>query len=118
MEREVHRSFRNVGPSVIQDFLVGCEDWEKKRIHKRKGLVVKPIVHTHMNSRGQVDLIDFQTQPNDEFEYIFSYQDHLTKRVSLRPLRKNTAEEVALELLDVFIWSPLYSTEWQWKKIS
>lgn len=102
MEREVQKLFKNVSRGTVVDFLVGCEDCQKKKGKKRKGLVVKPIIHSHMNSRGQLDLIDLQSDPDGEYRFIFNYQDHLTKFVTLRPLRTKTAEEVALVLLDVF----------------
>ncbi|XP_026464653.1 KRAB-A domain-containing protein 2-like [Ctenocephalides felis] len=54
-----------------------------------------------MNSRCQVDLIDLQTQPDDEFKFILNYQDHLTKFVVLRPLKSKTALEVANQLMDI-----------------
>lgn len=63
---------------------------------------MKPIIHSQMNSRSQIDIIDLQSDPDGDFHFIFNYQDHLTKFVTLRPLRTKTAEEVALVLLDVF----------------
>jgi len=94
--------FRNISRATIIDFLVGCEDCVKKKGSKRKGLVVRPIIHSNMNSRGQLDLIDMQIDPDGEFRFISNHQDHLTKFVTLRPLRTKTAEEVALVLLNVF----------------
>ncbi|GBO42769.1 SCAN domain-containing protein 3 [Araneus ventricosus] len=56
-----------------------------------------------MNSRCQVDLIDMQSQADNEFRFIMVYQDHLTKFVSVRALQSKRVEEVALELLDIFL---------------
>ena len=55
-----------------------------------------------MNARCQVDLIDMQTQGDNQYKFILVYQDHLTKFVQLRPLKTKTAEEVAYVLLDIF----------------
>lgn len=55
-----------------------------------------------MNSRCQVDLIDMQSQPDNDFKFIFVYQDHLTKFVQLRALKSKRAEEVAYHLIDIF----------------
>ena len=74
---------------------------EKKSLPK-KGLVVKPLLFKEVNARGQVDLIDMQTSSDNEYKFIFNYQDHLTKLISLRPLKSKRAEEVAYCLLDVF----------------
>lgn len=68
----------------------------------KKGLTVKPIIHTEMNSRCQVDLIDMQANPDNNYKFIMVYQDHLTKFVILRPLKFKRAEEVAYNLLDIF----------------
>ncbi|XP_055928730.1 KRAB-A domain-containing protein 2-like [Argiope bruennichi] len=54
-----------------------------------------------MNSCCQVDLIDMQSQADNEF--IMVYQDHLTKFVLLQPLQSKRAEEVALQVLDIFL---------------
>lgn len=104
MAREVcvQLQFKNVSHSILLDFLVWSEHCEKKRSNKRKGLVVRPIVHSQMNSRAQLDLIDVQTQPDGDFLFIFVCQDHLTKFVQLRLLRHKTSAEVANNLLDVF----------------
>ncbi|KAJ8718885.1 hypothetical protein PYW07_016441 [Mythimna separata] len=57
-----------------------------------------------MNAKCQVDLIDMQSQGynNNQYKFILVYQDHLTKFVQLRPLKTETAEEVAYVLLDIF----------------
>ena len=102
MEREIRKKFKNVSRATIQAFIAGCVNCEKKKSNKRKGLVVKPIVHANMNSRAQLDLIDMQSDPDGDYRFIFVYQDHLTKFVVLKPLRNKTANEVAVHLLDVF----------------
>ncbi|XP_045446899.1 uncharacterized protein LOC123655106 [Melitaea cinxia] len=56
-----------------------------------------------MNIRCQVDLIDFQTQPDGNFKFIMVYQDHLTKFVLLRALQCKRAAEVAYHLNDIFL---------------
>ena len=78
------------------DFLVGYEHCEKKQGNKWKGLVVKPILSSHMNSRGQVDPIDMQSYPDGDYKFICVYQDHLTQFVMLKALA------VAFTLLDIF----------------
>jgi len=74
----------------------------EKEIHKKKGLVVKSIISSEMNSRCQIDLIDMQVQPDRDYKFICVYQDHLTKFVILRPLKHKSAEAVANVLLDIF----------------
>lgn len=55
-----------------------------------------------MESRCQVDLIDMQSQPDDQFQFIMVYQDYVTKFVQLRPLTSKKSNEVAKQLLDIF----------------
>lgn len=43
-----------------------------------------------------------QSQPDSKYKHIMSYQDHLTKFVSLRALESKRAAEVAYNLLDIF----------------
>lgn len=69
---------------------------------KKKGLVVRPMIFSELNSRCQVDLIDYRTSPSDGYKFLMVYQDHLTKFVILRPLKTKTADEVAYHILDPF----------------
>jgi hypothetical protein len=70
--------------------------------NEKKGIVVNSILHNEMNSRGQVDLIDMQSNPDRDKKCILVYQDHLAKFVLLRSLHGKRADEVAYLLLDIF----------------
>ena len=54
-----------------------CVPCLKKAKVLEKGLVVKPMIFNDINSRGQVDLIDMQTQASAEYKWIMVYQDNL-----------------------------------------
>ena len=76
MLQEIQRQFRNVSHGIVMNFLAQCEHYEKKRYNKRKGLIVKPILSSHMNySRRQVDLTDMQSSPDNDYKFICVYQD-------------------------------------------
>jgi predicted metal-binding protein len=75
---EVSRKYANVTTEMINIFLSVCETCRKKKSKKRKGLVYKQILHSEMNSRCQVDLIDIQSLADEEYKFITVYQDHLT----------------------------------------
>ena len=49
-------------------------------------------------------LIDFQAsnEVNLSYKFLLVYQDHLTKFIVLRPLKRKTAEEVVRTLMDIF----------------
>ena len=79
-----------------------CVPCLKKSKVPRKGLVIKPMIFSEMNSRAQVDLIDMQRQPDGDLKWILVYQDHLTKFVQLRPVTSKRAPEIAYQLLDIF----------------
>ena len=68
----------------------------------KKGLVIKPMIFSEMNSRAQVDQIDMQSQPDGDLKWILVYQDHLTKFVQLRPVTSKRAPEIVYQLLDIF----------------
>lgn len=80
-----------------------CEVCQRKKSKKKRGLVSKPILHTDMNSRCQIDLIDMQSQEDRGHKFTMVYQDHLTKFVVLRPLTSKRATEVAYQLMDMFL---------------
>ena len=89
-------------------FLQGCEECHLRRSNKSiKSLVVKPISSTRFLSRCQVDLIDFRDMSEEHnrsesgvpFKWLLVYQDHFTKYILLRPLKRKSADEVA-EILD------------------
>ena len=102
MLKEIQKIYRNITVEQIMLFLNLCETCQKKANLKRKGLVIRPMISDEMNSRAQIDLIDMQSQADNDFKFIFVYQDHLTKYVQLCPLKTKRAEEVAYILLDIF----------------
>ena len=64
--------------------------------------MVKPILTNNVMSRGQVDLIDMQSQPDEDYKFILNYQDHFSKFCVLRPLKQKSACSVAKVLVDIF----------------
>lgn len=74
----------------------------KKQKSEKKGIVTNPMIFSELNSRCQIDLIDYQSQADGEYKFVLVYQDHLTKFCILKPLKTKRAEEVAHCLLDIF----------------
>ncbi|XP_058789958.1 KRAB-A domain-containing protein 2-like [Phymastichus coffea] len=103
MRSILNEKYKNITKEVVMAYLNLCEICQGKLRVPRKGVVVKPILSTEMNSRCQVDLIDMQSQPDRVFKFIMVYQDHLTKFVQLRPLMCKKADLVAYHLLDIFL---------------
>ncbi|XP_043475014.1 KRAB-A domain-containing protein 2-like [Leptopilina heterotoma] len=103
MLSETSKKYENITREVVRIFLSMCETCHQKKVKRKRGLVSKPILHKEMNSRCQVDLIDLQSQADGNNKFIMVYQDHLTKFVLLRPLSSKRAEEIAYQLLDIFL---------------
>ncbi|KRY42168.1 KRAB-A domain-containing protein 2, partial [Trichinella britovi] len=71
--------------------------------HQKIGHVVKPLVSTNLLSRAQVDLINFQTMSDGDFEYIMINLNHIKEFCILNPLKSKRAEELASILLEIFL---------------
>lgn len=99
---ELKQKYCNITKEAIMTYLKLCVHCEKKSSNAKRGVVSKPILHKAFNSRGQMDLIDMQSQSFYDFRYIMNYQDHLTKFVILRPLKTKNAKEIAFNLVDIF----------------
>lgn len=87
---------------AIEFFIQCCKSCNEKK-HGKQKIVVRPIVSKDFNERGQVDLIDFQSLPDKQYKWIMNYQDHSTKFLFLRPMETKRAEEVASNLLSIFL---------------
>ncbi|XP_055924454.1 KRAB-A domain-containing protein 2-like [Argiope bruennichi] len=93
----------NITYEVVMLYLNLCKQCQMKHSAPKKGIVVKPMISSELNSRCQVDLIDLQSNSDGEYKFIMVYQDHLTKFVQLRPLKTKRAEEVAYHVLPIFL---------------
>lgn len=98
----LHDKYCNITERMVAIFLANCESCQKKKSKPNKGLVVKPLCSSGLGSRGQVDLIIMESQPDRDYVNIMNYQDHFTKFNFLRPLKSRTAAEVAYNLIDIF----------------
>ncbi|XP_064088336.1 KRAB-A domain-containing protein 2-like [Macrobrachium nipponense] len=78
---------------MFKSYCIVCQ--EKRKRLKTAGVVVKPILSSDLNSRGQVDLVDMQSSPQAQFKWIMVHQCHLSKFVILQPLTSKRAAEVA-----------------------
>lgn len=101
---ELKKHYANISREILKVFLKMCNHCAlKKKRSELSKLVIKPVTSSDFNSRGQVDLIDYQSASDKDYKWVFHYQDHLTKFSILRPLKTKTAAEVAYNLLDVFL---------------
>jgi hypothetical protein len=63
---------------------------------------IKPIITHGFGTRGQVDLIDFQSMTNGDFRFLLNYIDHGVKFLFSIPLTCNCASCIAIALLEIF----------------
>jgi hypothetical protein len=65
MEKKLNEKYANVPRAALEEFLRTCPVCIEgtRRISKREG--IKPILIKGFNLRGQVDLIDFQSHPDE-----------------------------------------------------
>lgn len=103
--KQIAENYANISRAVVSEYIKNCERCSEKMKKKEvcSGTVIKPILATYFNERGQVDLVDFQTLADGDYKWILHYQDHLSKYHLLRPLKRKTASEVAENLLRIFI---------------
>ena len=103
MLKEALKFYGNVTRPIVELFLDFSEEYQiKKKKVKNHGLVVKPIRSSDFNSRWQIDLIDFRTLPDGDYNWILTVQDHCTKFIWLVPLKQKCGQEVAKALYELF----------------
>ena len=103
MEVEAKRkNYANVTRDIIKIYITECEECALKRPMRKKGLITNPIVSNDFNSRGQVDLIDWQSEADGDYKWILNYQDNLTKFSVLRACKTKQTKEVSIHLFEIF----------------
>ena len=95
---ELKKQFTGFSRKILLTFVGMCPECEKSK-KSLKSIVTKPIRSSEFASRGQVDLIDLidmqaTREMNEPYYFLLVYQDHLTKFIVLRPLKRKTADEV------------------------
>ncbi|XP_071055094.1 KRAB-A domain-containing protein 2-like [Onthophagus taurus] len=102
MMKKTKEKYKNIVRTEILLFINLCAPCQMKQKREKKGIISKPMIFNDLNSRCQVDLIDYQSHADGKYRFVLVYQDHLTKFVILRPLESKRAEEVAYHLVDIF----------------
>ena len=114
---ELKRHYTGFSRDIVLGFLKSCNECQLQKCKKSlKSTVTKPLHSPDFASWGQVDLIDMQTtsDANRPYNFLLVYQDHMTKFVVLRPIKRKTAKEVVNQLFDIFVFLvPLTFTERQ-----
>lgn len=64
MEYEINIKFINATRELIMLYLNNCQLCQKREVQLKRGLVVKPIMSSEMNSHSQINWM--QAQPDDD----------------------------------------------------
>jgi hypothetical protein len=63
---------------------------------------IKPIITHNFGTRGQVNLIDFQSMPDSNFCFLMNYIDHSVKFLFSIPLTGKRSSCITVALLEIF----------------
>lgn len=94
--------YANITHDMVKIFLQLCESCVLKQYSKNVGIVTNPIINTAFNEHVQADLVDMQAQQCEDFRFFLVYQDHFTKLVQIRPLKRKTAKATTSAMCDIF----------------
>ena len=94
--------YANVTHEVTKLFTDTCQICVRAMSCKKPTAGHTPILTRGLGSRGQDDLIDFQTLPDSEFQFLMNYTDVEEKFGWSTHLTAKHACSVALGLLDIF----------------
>ncbi len=92
----VGQSIHNIGRIFTKLFTCTCPICIQREKRLRPTPGIKPIVTRGLGTRGQVDLIDFQSMPNGDFRFLLNYLDHGVKFLFSIPLKRKRASCVAI----------------------
>ena len=98
----IGQSIHNIGRVCTKLFTSTCPICIQRETRLRPTPGIKPIVTRGLGTRGQVDLIDFQSMPNGEFRFLLNYVDHGVKFLFSIPLTRKRASCIAIALLEIF----------------
>ena len=73
MMKKTQRKYKNITGESIMLYLSLCVRCLIKSKISKKGLMMKPMILSEMNSRAQVDLVDMQSQLDGGLKWILVY---------------------------------------------
>ena len=66
--KKISENYANIPRKLVASFIQNCECRIEKCRKKEITAVIKPIITEDFNERAQVDLVNFQSLPDGEFE--------------------------------------------------
>lgn len=77
LHKEISKKYANITMDCVKIYNSMCKSCKLKASKPKKHLTIRPILSKELNSRCQIDLIDMQSQPDNDYKFIMVYQDHL-----------------------------------------
>ena len=100
--KRVCAKYSNIPRLVCKLFTDTCRRCNEQAKRKKPTAGVKNIITEGFGVRGQVDLVDYQSMPDGEFEFLLNYIDHGVKKLTSIPIVAKRASTVALALFTIF----------------
>jgi hypothetical protein len=91
-----------MGRTITKCFTSTCPLCIKRETRAKPVPGNKPILSRGFGTRGQVDLVDFQSMPIGDFKFLMNYIDHGIKFLFSIPLKRKQASCIAVALLKIF----------------
>jgi hypothetical protein len=98
----ISKKIDNIGCNCAKLFTQTCPICIQREFCKKPPEGIKPIVTNGFGMHGQVNLINFQSMPNGNFQFILNYLDHGVKFLFCIPLKRKHASCIAVALLEIF----------------
>jgi hypothetical protein len=98
----VCQSYSNIGRSITKLYTETCLICISREVRNKPAAGIKPILTIGFGTRGQVNIIDFQSLPNGEFKYLLNYIDHGIKFLFSIPLKFKRTSCIAYALIEIF----------------
>ena len=95
-------SIENIARDYCKLYTDLCPICIQRQTRSRPVAGLKPIVTYGFGTRGQVDLIDFQSMPDGSFRFLMNYMDHGVKFLFSIPIVQKTGSSIAGALLQIF----------------
>ena len=95
-------SIKNIARDYCKLYTDLCPICIQRQTRSRPVAGLKPIVTYGFGTRGQVDLIDFQSMPDGSFRFLMNYMDHGVKFLFSIPIVQKTGSSIAVALLQIF----------------
>jgi len=85
--------YSNISRDIVNKYVSLCSCRVNQQMPSRPEGIT-PLLSKTFNDRGQMDLIDMQSNIYDGMTWILHYQDHLTKFSYLRPLQNKQVSTI------------------------